>query len=57
MKKIQEIGFGSICKKCKEKTIIRTKKGKIKPKNYYKKWEYCPRCTAVYFNKEDKVAG
>ena len=57
MKRIQEIGIGIPCRKCNKPTIIRTKKGKIKPKNYYSLWEYCKYCKAVYFEEKYKING
>ena len=54
---IQEIGIGEPCRKCNRATVIRTKRGAIKPKSYYSQWEYCKKCEAVYFNEKYKING
>lgn len=55
LKHINIIGKGGMCRKCGEPTEIR--KRVLPPPNksfYYKKWEYCRKCNAVYFNENDK---
>ncbi len=49
------IGSGNPCKKCGDLTVIRKRITPPKDKNfYYKKWEFCQKCNAVYFKEEDK---
>lgn len=55
MKKVTNIGIGKPCRKCNEPTIIR--KRVVIPKNkdfYYKQWEFCKKCNAVYFDEQFK---
>jgi hypothetical protein len=55
IKKYDIVGDGIVCRKCNGLCEIR--KRKIPPKNknfFYKQWNFCVRCNAVYFNENDK---
>lgn len=54
-KEKQSFGVGKPCRKCGLNTMIRKRLTPPKDKNfYYKQWEFCKNCNAVYFEEQHK---
>ena len=53
--RIIEVGIGKMCPKCNGQCIIRKRVKPPKEKNFfYKQWDFCKRCNAVYFEEKYK---
>jgi len=51
----EDIGIGTMCRKCNIPTVIRKRtKVPIHQNFYYTQWEYCKKCNAVYFEEKYK---
>ena len=54
-KKVENIGIGRVCPKCNGNCVIRKRIAPPINKNfYYKQWDFCKKCNAVYFEEKYK---